>query len=205
MRKSCYLLLISFFFSFVLIISDTASATSWVELKPQEVVNRAEVIVTGKYDFTSKPKPSRFIFQGHDFKIKNVYKGEVSEQIITAGIDYNDTGWAEEFQNEDGEFLLLLEKSKDADFLIPVGGPNGMIQIYNGKIEESNDERRTFFEDILTTQPLKIMATKVENDNDSQYDNSNLLLYVSTSALVGLAVLLLLYLYKRNKIINDKL
>ena len=128
-----------------------------------------------------------------------------TEKIITAGIDYNDAGWAEEFQNEDGEFLLLLEKSKDADFLIPVGGPNGMIQIYDGKIEESNDERRTFFEDILTTEPLKIVETKVVNDIDSQNDNSNLLLYVITSVLVGLAVLILLYRYKRNKITNDKL
>ena len=52
-------------------------------------------------DFTSKPKPSKFVFQGLDFNIKNVYKGDVSEQIITAGIDYNDVAWAEEFQNED--------------------------------------------------------------------------------------------------------
>ena len=106
-------------------------------------------------DFTSKPKPSKFVFRGLDFNIKNVYKGDVSEQIITAGIDYNDVGWIEEFQIEDGEFLLLLEKSKDADFLIPVGGPNGMIQIFNGKVEESNDERRTFFEDFLKSQPKK--------------------------------------------------
>ena len=91
-------------------------------------------------DFTSKPKPSKFVFRGLDFNIKNVYKGDVSEQIITAGIDYNDVGWI---------------KSKDADFLIPVGGPNGMIQIFNGKVEESNDERRTFFEDFLKSQPKK--------------------------------------------------
>ena len=122
MRKSCYIPLFSSLFLSIMIISNTVSATSWVEVKPQEVVDSAEVIVTGKYDFTSKPKPSEFVFQGLDFNIKNVYKGDVSEQIITAGIDYNDVAWAEEFQNEDGEFLLLLEKSKDADFLIPVGG-----------------------------------------------------------------------------------
>ena len=140
MRKSYYILLLASFFLSIMITSITASATSWVELKPQEVVDRAEVILTGKYDFTSKPKPSGFVFQGLDFNIKNVYKGEVSEHIITAGIDYNDVGWAEEFQTDEGEFLLLLEKSKDADFLIPVGGPNGMIQVYKGKVEEPNDE-----------------------------------------------------------------
>lgn len=205
MRKSCNLLLFSIFFSSIMIISNTASATSWVELKPQEVVDRAEVIIIGKYDFTSKPKPSQFIFQGLDFTIKNVYKGDVSEQIITAGIDYNDVGWAEEFQNEDGEFLLLLEKSKDADFLIPVGGPNGMIQIYNGKVDSSNAESRTFFEDLLKSQPQKPMETKIENYNESHNNNSYLLLYGSASILVGLAVLLLLYRYKRKKITNDKL
>ena len=199
MRKSCYILLFSSFFLSIMIISNTVSATSWVELKPQEVVDRSEVIITGKYDFTSKPKPSGFVFQGLGFNIKNVYKGDVYEQIITAGIDYNDVGWAEEFQNEEGEFLLLLEKSKDADFLIPVGGPNGMIQVYNGKVEEPNDERRTFFEDFLKSQPQKTIEKKVENDNDSQNNNPYLLLYVSASILVGMAVLILLYRYKRKK------
>ena len=199
MRKSCYILLFSSFFLSIMIISNTVAATSWVELKPQEVVERSEVIITGKYDFTSKPKPSGFVFQGLGFNIKNVYKGDVSEQIITAGIDYNDVGWAEEFQNEEGEFLLLLEKSKDADFLIPVGGPNGMIQVYNGKVEESNDERRAFFEDFLKSQPQKTIEKKVENNNDSQNNNPYLLLYVSASILVGMAVLILLYRYKRKK------
>lgn len=198
MRKSiCILFFASFFFS-IMIIGNTVSATKWVELKPQEVVDRAEVIITGKYDFTSKPKPSGFVFQGLDFNIKSVYKGDVSEQIITAGIDYNDVGWAEEFQNKEGEFLLLLEKSKDADFLIPVGGPNGMIQFYNGKIEEPNDERRTFFEDFLKSQPKKTIETTVEYDNDSQ-NKSYQHLYVNASFLVGMAVLFLLYRYKRKK------
>lgn len=69
-----------------MIIDITVSATKWVELKPQEVVDRAEVIITGKYDFTSKPKSSGFIFQGFSFHIHNVYKGDVSGKI-TVGID----------------------------------------------------------------------------------------------------------------------
>lgn len=197
MRKSCYILLFASFFLSILIISITVSATSWVELKPQEVVDRAEVIITGKYDFTSKPKPSGFVFRGLDFNIKNVYKGDISEQIIIAGIDFNDVGWAEEFQNEEGEFLLLLEKSKDADFLIPVGGPNGMIQVYNGKVKDRNDERRTFFEDFLKLQPEKTIKTKFETDNDSRNHKSYLLLYVSAIVLVGMAVIFLLYRRKK--------
>lgn len=199
MQKSGYILFIASFFLSIMIIGNIVSATSWVELKPQDVVDRAEVIITGKYDFTSKPKPSGFVFQGLDFNIKSVYKGDVSEQIITAGIDYNDVGWAEHFQNEEGEFLLFLEKSKDADFLIPVGGPNGMIQVYNGKVVAANDERRTFFEDFLKSQPQKTIETKVENDNDRQNNKSYQFLYVSASVLVGMAVLFLLYRYKRKK------
>lgn len=197
MRKLYYIPFFATLFSSIMIISITVSATSWGELKSQEVVDRAEVIITGKYDFTSKPKPSGFVFQGLDFNIKNVYKGDISEQIITAGIDYYDVGWAEEFQNEEGEFLLLLERSKDADFLIPVGGPNGMIQVYKGKVEDTNDERKTFFEDFLKLQPEKNFKTKFETDNDSQNNKSNLLLYVSASVLVGMAVIFQIYRYKR--------
>ncbi|RPF50404.1 hypothetical protein [Aquisalibacillus elongatus] len=55
MRKLYSILLVVSFFLFIMLISVTATATSWEELKPQEVVDRAEVIVAGKYDFTSKP------------------------------------------------------------------------------------------------------------------------------------------------------
>jgi len=182
-----------------MIVSNTAAATKWVELKPQEVMDRAEVIVTGKYDFTSKEKPSRFIFQGVDFHIKNVYKGDISEQIMTVGIDQNDVGWADEFQKDNGEFLLLLETSEDADFLVPVGGPNGMIKMNNGKVEESNEERIKFFEDYLASQPYKTIEVKAEKDFDSRNNSPYPVLYVSASVLVIMAVLLLLYRYKRKK------
>ncbi|MEW8963530.1 MULTISPECIES: hypothetical protein [Bacillota] len=198
MRNLCYILLFASFFLSIVIINNTVSATSWVELKPQEILNRAEVIVTGKYDFSSKPKPSDFVFQGLDFNVINVYKGDISKQL-TAGIDYNDVGWVEEFQNKGGEFLLFLEKSEDADFLIPIGGPNGMVQVSDGKIEDPNDERRTFFEDFLKVQPEKISVTKLEKHNQGQNDKSNILLYVSTGVLVGIAVVFLLYRYIRKK------
>ncbi len=194
MRKSIYVLLFASF----LLSSITVAATSWVELKPHEVADRAEVIVTGKYDFTSKTKRSEFVFQGYDFTIKNVYKGDISEQF-TAGIDYYDVGWAEELQNEGGEFLLFLEKSKDAEFLIPVGGPNGMVQVYNGKVEDRNDERRTFFEEFLKSNPKKTVNTNFEPHNDSNNDKSYLALYVSGIVLVVIAVFFLLYCYKRKK------
>lgn len=87
----------------------------------------------------------------------------------------------------------------DADFLIPVGCPNGMIQFYKGKVKDTNDKRRTFFEDFLKLQPEKTIKTKYKTDNDSQNNKSYLLLYVIASILVGKAVIFLLYRYKRKK------
>lgn len=196
MRKSRNILLFASFFISIMIISNTVSATSWVELEPQEIVDRAEVIITGKYDFTSKPKHRGNGFQGLKFNVKNVYKGDISEQIITAGIDVHDLGWAEEFQNEEGEFLLFLEMSKNADFLVPVGGPNGMIQVHNGKFIGTDDGT---FEDYLKLQPEKTFETKFNDDNNSQNNSSNIFLYVIASVLVGLTVMFLLYRYKRKK------
>lgn len=199
MRKLCIVFLFtSFFLSSIMIINNSVSATKWVELRPQEIVDRAEVIIIGKYDFSSKPKPSEFIFEGLDFNVISVYKGDTSKQL-TAGIDFNDVGWAEEFQNKGGEFLLFLEKSRDANFLIPVGGPNGMVRVNNGKVEEPNDEKRTFFEDFLKAKPKETSATQFETQNVVQNDQSNILLYISTGVLVGITALFLLYRYTRKK------
>jgi hypothetical protein len=69
MNKSRYTVLFASFILSIIIISNTVSATKWVKLKPQKVVDRAEFIVMGKYDFTSKAKPSEFVFQG--FELNN--------------------------------------------------------------------------------------------------------------------------------------
>ncbi|WP_226669615.1 hypothetical protein [Metabacillus litoralis] len=196
MRKFSYIFLFTSFFLSIMIINISVSATSWVELKPEEVVDRAEVIVTGKYDFSSKPKPSDFVFQGLSFNVIDVYKGDISKQLRT-GIDFNDVGWAEEFQNEGGEFLLFLEKSKDADFLIPVGGSYGMIQVYNGRVKDPNDERSIFFEDFIKSQTNQTSETHLKTVDNGQNDNSYIL--VSTVVLVGIAIFYLLYRNIRKK------
>ncbi|EWG13055.1 hypothetical protein [Cytobacillus firmus] len=103
-------------------VSQTLAA-KWVELKPEEIVSRAQIIVLGTYNFNSKLKSGKSFFYGSQFHVEKVYRGEAAE-IITAGIDQNDTGWAEEFQQEGGKFLLFLEKTKEARFLVPVAGSN---------------------------------------------------------------------------------
>lgn len=195
MRKPSVVPLLVCLFTSLIITSQPVSATSWVGLEPQEVLERAEVIIMGTYDFTSEPEPSQFVFQGFDFKVKSVYKGDIHDQTITAGLDYLDLGWADEFQNEDGEFLLFLENSEYHDFLIPVGGPNGMIQIKNGKVEEFEIERNLFYEDFLETET----ARAVDEQSDPENNNVLIFLSVSATALVGVAVIFLLYRYKRKR------
>ena len=133
---------------FLVIVDTEVAATSWVEMEPEEVNEKAEVIVIGTYDFSGETLESDFVFTGITFNVEKVYRGEVSKKII-AGIDQFDEGWVEEFQNEDGEFLLFLEETEDANFLTPVGGPNGMIQVKEGKVVYPTGTKNDYFETIL--------------------------------------------------------
>jgi len=51
-----------------------------IQYKTTEAFNRFEVIVTGKNDFSSKTKQSNFVFQGLDFSVINVYRGNISKR-----------------------------------------------------------------------------------------------------------------------------
>ena len=123
-------------------------ATSWVELEAEEVNDRAQVIVRGTYNFSKKAMFNYSNFQRVDFQVNRVYRGEAAE-IISAGIDEYDLGWAEEFQDEGGEFLLFLEVGKQVNFLIPIGGPNGMVHIKGGEVMDVTEEKRVVYEEIL--------------------------------------------------------
>jgi hypothetical protein len=138
------------------------AATSWVVLEPQEVVSRAEVVVQGKYDFSSKHVPGggQSIFEGINFEVTKVYKGENISTTITVGIDNFDNGWVDEFQQQGGEMLLFLEK-RDASFLTPVGGPNGMIQITNGQVIHPEEKIRTFYDDYLKEEPKEPVTEEI--------------------------------------------
>jgi len=175
----------------MMIVSTSVSATSWIEMEPQEVNDRAEVVVSGTYDFSSKPIGSKFIFSGYTFAVEKVYKGDATEQIIS-GIDMYDVGWAEGFQNEGGEFLLFLEKSDSAKFLIPVGGPNGMVQVLGGIVKNENEEISAYYADFLKTSH-KDPSSENEKQNSSKFTP----FYLGVIALVTIAVFILLYCLAR--------
>lgn len=162
------------------------TATSWAELKPKEVNKRAEVIVLGKYNFSSKSQKSEFIFHGYEFHVTKVYKGDAPLDLI-AGIDIYDVGWAKDFQDNGGEFLLFLEKSEEAEFLVPVAGPNGMIHIKDGKVLAESVANRSYYEKILNSQGKEPGGQeKSKETHNSPY---NLFyLFVGVTAIIGLLI-----------------
>ena len=196
MRRLMYQLFVMTVFLSMMIVSAGVSATSWVEMEPQEVSDRAEVVVSGTYDFSSKPIGSDFIFSGYTFAVEKVYKGEATKQII-AGIDMNDVGWAEEFQNEGGEFLLFLEKSNSAKFLTPVGGPNGMVRVLSGIVNNENEEISAYYADFLKTSHKDPSSENdiafIDKQNSSKFTSFHL----GIIALVAIAVFVLLFRFAR--------
>ena len=196
MRRLVYQLYVITVFLSMMIVSTSVSATSWIEMDPQEVSDRAEAVVSGTYDFSSKPIGSDFIFSGYTFAVEKVYKGEATKQII-AGIDMYDVGWAEGFQNEGGEFLLFLEKSDSATFLIPVGGPNGMVQVLSGIVNNENEEISAYYADYLKTNHKDPSGENNLAFIDKQNSNKFTPFYLGVIALVAIAVLILLYRFAR--------
>lgn len=152
--------------SLFILTQQWAHATSWVDLKPAEVLSRAEVIVSGTYDFREPKKKGKHIWTGYEFAVTHTYKGAVPDKII-AGIDGFDVGWADEFQQSGGEFLLFLEQEKSADFLTPVAGPNGMIQVRSGEVQHHDEQEKAFFSDYLAkTEPIKSSSGLSATDLD---------------------------------------
>ncbi len=168
-------------------------ATSWVVLEPQEVVSRAEVVVLGKYDFSSKPVPGgQSIFEGLKFKVTKVYRGQDIPSSITAGIDNFDNGWVDEFQQQGGEMLLFLEK-KDSNFLTPVGGPNGMIQINNGQVVHPEEKIRDFYDDFLKEEPKEPVTEEINQEvSNTQILNEEKQAFPFLTLLLGIGALFLI-------------
>nr|WP_295973485.1 hypothetical protein [uncultured Bacillus sp.] len=188
MKKIRYILILAVIALWFLLSEMNVSATSWVVLEPEKVEARADVIIKGTYDFSSEPVLSDFVFQGLDFHVDTVYKGDAREEM-TAGIDGFDIGWAQEFQNKGGEFLLFLEKTEDTDFLIPVGGPNGMVQMFDRQVADPNEDRRAYFINFLKREKSALPS----KENDSQGTHSGLLLVATACLAVLIGVFIWIY------------
>ncbi|MDQ0897411.1 hypothetical protein [Paenibacillus sp. V4I7] len=120
-------------------------ATSWVDLPAEDVISRASIVVEGTYDFSKRRGEPKMMWVGYDFKVSKVYRGDVATSLV-AGIDGFDTGWADEYQRENGKFLLFLEKVEQVRYPTPIAGPNGMIQIKNGKVQHHDEKEGEAFQ-----------------------------------------------------------
>jgi hypothetical protein len=130
-------------------IGTYVEAISWIDVDPEEVVTRSDVVVRGTYDMSSeKISGGDHLYSGVKFKVAKVYKGEGIGSEIIAGLNGHDFTWVEEFQKEQGEFILFLEIG-DSTFLTPVVGPNGMIPYKNGAIVHLVENKQQFYENYL--------------------------------------------------------
>src|SRR5690606_9250739 len=176
-----------------MLLLNTVKATSWVDLKPEEVLERATVIVQGTYDFSKKLKGSNSIWIGYAFNVEQVYKGSASSTII-AGIDGNDTGWVDAIQREHGSFVLFLEQQDGVDFLTPVGGPNGMIHMQNNEIQHHDENDREFFSQFLKNTNSYSPDKGLEKDDTASSWN-----YLVIGLICAFMIAVLYIVYRKRK------
>jgi hypothetical protein len=176
--------------------SGTSFATSWMDLKPEEVEKRAEIVVLGRYDFASKPGDNpQFIWASYDFQVEKVYKG-AAEASLRAGIDGFDVGWAKEFQDKGGMFLLFLEKEQKNGLPVPVAGPNGMIQLSDGKVQHHDAAEAAYFTKYLERRSGDAPTA----GSDSRRSGGRSIVYGGAAGVLAILLLLVLILLRRRKL-----
>lgn len=133
----------------LLIPSTFVMAATYDLLKPQEVEERAHIIVRGTYVFNDDTIPGERMFTGYEFMVKEVLKGEVEIGGMIVGLQAYDTSWVREHQERGGDFLLFAEKDELIEFYVPVLGSNGLIQILDDRVLDEDKKRATYFEKLI--------------------------------------------------------
>ncbi|EDL65634.1 hypothetical protein [Bacillus sp. SG-1] len=130
----------------LLMINLKTSATQWITLEPEEVMERANIIVVGQYDFSKDPmRTVRRLYRPYEFRISKTIKGEPPSSLL-AGIYTQDISRMIEFQAEGGEFLLFLEKESYSKYALPVGGPNGTLMLMDGELFQPGFNHKALYE-----------------------------------------------------------
>jgi hypothetical protein len=167
MKKRLVLWGILLFMAVSFVTPRNGYATSWKKLSANEVISSAEVIVQGSYD--------QYGFNQYDlvgglwvpfkFRVERYYKG-TGTTIIDAAIPHLDIGWVKEFQENNGSFILFLKRdSQNAELLIPVGGPNGMVQLMKGIIQNQSPEELATYEKYIESQVLEPVIPSISQDH----------------------------------------
>lgn len=144
------------------------SATSWIDLNADEVIEKAKVVVIGKYDLSERKPTKSTIYTEIYFNVKGIYKGEATKTLIVGIDDYNQ-GSVKDFQDKGGEFLLFLEEDlEEGYYLVPVAGPNGMVQVLEGKIVGETNKNRKRYEVMLKEQSTAPLERYQDHSNKSK-------------------------------------
>lgn len=190
--KKWLITLATFLFIIISLINPkTGYATSWVKLSAHDVISAAEVIVQGKYDlsaFDRKMADSR-MWIPFTFSVDKYYKGSGGDTINTA-IQPFDMGWVKDLQEKNGSFVLFLKRDdQNRELLIPVGGPNGMVHMLNGTIQNQSPEDMTTLNEFLGSQTT---LTPIPAQNDSIPHRSFTWYWLVLGLVLTLGVLLLI-------------
>ena len=142
----------------VLCSTSNGYATSWIKLEPAEVDKRAAIVAYGSYDFSENVKKFEN-YHGYFapilFQAEKYYRGS-GESVLLTEIDPFDIGWIQEAQQDGTSFLLFLEPDKeDETLLIPIAGPNGIIEIADGKPQTGDADEDAYYRSFLEkTDPV---------------------------------------------------
>ena len=130
----------------LLMVNLKTYATQWITLDPEEVMERANLIVVGQYDFSKDPmRTVRRLYRPYEFKVSKTIKGEPPSPLL-AGIHTQDISRMIEFQEQGGEFLLFLEKESHSKYALPVGGPNGTLMLMDGELFQPGFKHKALYE-----------------------------------------------------------
>jgi hypothetical protein len=174
-----------------LLFPTNSFATSWKYLKPSDVVNRAEVIIMGTYDFTKSDgkMTSNGLWTPYKFNVEKYIRNSGNDSV-NIGINYADISWAKELQDKGGIFLLFLQvDSQNDNLLVPVGGPNGMVQLIDGKIQNQSSADAVIYSDLLKgIEPKPNLIPKNETTQPVEFH-----WYWVTSGVFVLGILFFIY------------
>jgi hypothetical protein len=166
MKKRLVLWGILLFMAVSFVTPRNGYATSWKKLSANEVISSAEVIVQGSYDQNGFNQYDYIggLWVPFKFRVERYYKG-TGTTIIDAAIPNLDIGWVKKFQENNGSFILFLKRdSQNAELFIPVGGPNGMVQLMNGIIQNQSPVELATYEKYIESQVLEPVTPSISQD-----------------------------------------
>lgn len=192
-------------FTLLLLQTSNTYATSWKRLSPKEVVKRSEIVVQGKYLFPENNKTKKpQMWHPFKFKIEKYFKGS-GQSIIEAAIEQSDIQWVQEEQENGKDFVLFLNrKDYKNKYWIPIGGPNGMLIVKKGEIQNyglSKNDKKYYFDYLSKQKPtppktIKKPVVKLKNKiKRKPLQKNSFFIYLATALII--ASLLAVFLFRR--------